>query len=210
MKSRQPSLRSLCAAVKTLIRKGDASNDEAQAFYANAGANLRKIKDDPRRTGSWASYVREHCGLSQQRADELIRIAEGRTTVKKVRAEKAASVQKSKAKLKAEAKANTSSVDSPAPKPTPKPGPKLSPEERSCDFDWDNVKPEDFGDSDTAYRRQAGFYVSEALRLAEAFPLLRVTPSKITQREVQDVRKVARAWSELADTIAQHIIRKAS
>jgi hypothetical protein len=45
--------------------------------------------------------------LGQPRADELIRIADGRTTVAEVRAVKAASVAKSKAKL-----VNASSIGS--------------------------------------------------------------------------------------------------
>lgn len=79
----------------------------------------------------------------------------------------------------------------------------------SCDFDWDNVKPEDFGDADTAYQKQAEFYAREALRYAETNPILRVNPKKVTQQEIQTVRNVAQAWSELGDKLARHAVRKA-
>jgi ParB-like chromosome segregation protein Spo0J len=68
----------------------------------------------------------------------------------------------------------------------------------ACDFDWDNVKPEDFGDADTSYKRQAQFYTSESLRHAETHPLLRVSPDKVTQKEIQAVRGNADAWRCLA------------
>jgi hypothetical protein len=49
----------------------------------------------------WPEYVRKTFNLGQSRADELIRISDGRTTVAETRVSKAASTAKSKAKSSA-------------------------------------------------------------------------------------------------------------
>ena len=77
-------------------------------------------------------------------------------------------------------------------------------------FDWENMPPDAFGDANTSYKRQAGFYASQAMHLARAYPLKWVSASKITEKEIQAVRDVARAWSELADELAQRSNRKVS
>jgi hypothetical protein len=48
----------------------------------------------------WPEYVRETFGIGRERADQLIRIADGRTTVEKVRADGATRAARNIAKLK--------------------------------------------------------------------------------------------------------------
>jgi hypothetical protein len=51
------------------------------------------------KTQTWEQYVKATFGIGRSRADELIRIGEGRATLEDTRAVKAASVAKSKAKV---------------------------------------------------------------------------------------------------------------
>lgn len=77
------------------------SEEEAQRYYEAAGARLKQLKENMRLKQmdvTWSDYVRDKFDLSQQRADELIRIAEGKTTVKKVRELAREGMRKSRAK----------------------------------------------------------------------------------------------------------------
>jgi hypothetical protein len=77
------------------------------------------------------------------------------------------------------------------------------PVENACDYDWDNPKPEDFGDQTEMYRQQAGFYRKEAIHFAKAYPLLPSTfcAGPITSDDVSGVRAVIDAWNDVLDTL---------
>jgi hypothetical protein len=71
------------------------SLSDAEACYEEAGRLLIEAKARVNKSGeSWSSWVFKHCGIKQPRADELIRIAAGVTTVAEVRASTAARVAK--------------------------------------------------------------------------------------------------------------------
>src|SRR5262249_33802765 len=63
-----------------------------------AGLALKQLKELKPKGARWPAYVREHFDLSKERADELIRIAEGRTTVKKTRERKRQSMRRTRAR----------------------------------------------------------------------------------------------------------------
>jgi hypothetical protein len=75
----------IAKAIKALIAKGDKAADKAEQYYIAAGRHLSTLKAHKPDDTTWEAYVKEHCGLSRQRADELIRIGEGQTSVAEVR-----------------------------------------------------------------------------------------------------------------------------
>jgi hypothetical protein len=50
-----------------------------------AGKLLSRLKENKPDGTTWEVYVKEMCGISRSRSDELIRIADGRTTVEETR-----------------------------------------------------------------------------------------------------------------------------
>jgi hypothetical protein len=84
--------------IRTLISKGDAAADKAEQFYIAAGLSLKKLraefKADKQGDETWAQYVKKHCGIGIRRTQELIAIADGRTTLEKVRETKAESMRR--------------------------------------------------------------------------------------------------------------------
>jgi hypothetical protein len=199
------SINSLCVGIKGLIAKGDASEDRAQEYYARAGEKLAELKarrneDAPGMT--WERYVKDRCDLSRERADELIRIAEGRTNVEDVRAGTAARVQKHRAKAVLRNTENNDEESTPEPSSS-EPFPLFQPG-KGCDFN-STSQDEEPGEP---YRvtRLRGYRASieEAYRLAHE-NLMVVTnraawaeldPSEITDDVIADAQRVADAWAE--------------
>jgi hypothetical protein len=76
--------------IKELVAKGDKATKEAEAFYKQAGQKLKWLKQFHKEHSggevSWTDFVNKYTGLKRSRADELIRIAEGQTTLGAVRA----------------------------------------------------------------------------------------------------------------------------
>jgi hypothetical protein len=73
----------LVRRVKALIEKGDRAAEKAEQFYKSAGIHIKEIKEQ---SEDWETIVREKCGIGRSRAYELMAIADGRTTLEKVRA----------------------------------------------------------------------------------------------------------------------------
>lgn len=76
---------SLIEAVNENLASAKKHAEAAEHFYKEAGKKLKLLKEDKPEGVTWKNYVREEFDLSQERADELIRIADGKTTVKKTR-----------------------------------------------------------------------------------------------------------------------------
>jgi hypothetical protein len=88
----------LTQTVRVLIAKGDKAAAKSEQFYVAAGQHLKTLKTQHK--GSWAEWedlLKERCGLGKSRASELMRIANGTTTVEQIRSEKAESVRKVRA-----------------------------------------------------------------------------------------------------------------
>jgi hypothetical protein len=73
----------LARRVKTLIEKGDRAAEKAEQFYKSAGIHIKEIKQ--KEPAFWEGIVRHECGLGRSRAYELMAIADGKTTLEKVR-----------------------------------------------------------------------------------------------------------------------------
>src|SRR5205823_6038665 len=87
----------LIKTINALIEKGDKSKEKSDQFYIAAGQRLKELKARKPPNSVWAVYVEERVKLSRSRADELIAIADNRTTVAETRAVKAASMSVSRA-----------------------------------------------------------------------------------------------------------------
>jgi uncharacterized membrane protein YqiK len=76
----------LIGKIKTHLVAAIRATAEADEHWKSAGTLLKELKALKPKNLTWVVYVRQHFDLSQQRADELIRIADGDTTVERVRA----------------------------------------------------------------------------------------------------------------------------
>lgn len=79
---------------------GKKANDKASQHLQSCGLYLVEAKRRValRKDMTWPQYLRDHCPTikSRSRADEVIAIVEGRTTVEETRERKATSVRKSR------------------------------------------------------------------------------------------------------------------
>jgi hypothetical protein len=205
------TINSLCTAIRVFIEKGDRAKGSSEQYYAQAGTRLVELKARKPKGEAWPAYVRKHCGLSQERADELIRIAEGRTTVDAVRARVNASAARSKA-AKASRKSSDAITGSPRKPGRPRAFPPFVPGE-GCDFDptSEEEKPNE------PYRvtRARGYFaaIREALDLAELNLMTRnnpavwaVDPDEITDEVIAAAQRVVDAWKECVEKL--HNIKK--
>jgi hypothetical protein len=97
-------------AIKVLVEKGDHATKKAEQFYVSAGQHLKTLRDTASSKAEWARLINEKCDLGISRAYELIQIADGRTTVEKVRA----NTNRRKAKHRARPFRNGQTDDAPA------------------------------------------------------------------------------------------------
>jgi len=75
---------------KAHIDAGDKAKDRAEQQYLAAGLYLMAAKVRVQRTKglTWPLFLREHCPVGRRRADEIIMIADGRTTIQGLNAAK--------------------------------------------------------------------------------------------------------------------------
>lgn len=66
----------LVNTIKAHLAKAAQAADKAEQHYITAGLRLKELKLRKPSATPWPEYVRETFGLGQQRADELIRIAD--------------------------------------------------------------------------------------------------------------------------------------
>jgi hypothetical protein len=92
----------LIMTVNTLHDKAVHATDKAEQLWISLGIELKEAKERNKESGkqTWEEFAKEHFDFGRSRADELIQIADGRTTVDKVRAGGAARAAKNMAKLK--------------------------------------------------------------------------------------------------------------
>src|ERR1700722_2849398 len=83
--------------VKAHLAKAAQAAEKSEQHYISAGLRLKELKARKPGDTSWPEYVRSTFNLGQPRADELIRISDGRTSVAMVRAETVERVQKHRA-----------------------------------------------------------------------------------------------------------------
>jgi colicin import membrane protein len=97
IKQEEFDIHGLIGKIKTHLAAAVRATAEADQQWTNAGRLLKELKAKKPKGTTWVVYVREHFDLRQQRADELIRIADGDTSAEKVRAKTAERMKKHRA-----------------------------------------------------------------------------------------------------------------
>src|SRR5262245_10229164 len=80
----------LIKTIKAHIEKGDKAKDKAEQHYIAAGQHLKTLKAE--HGGTWAEWedlLKTKIGIGKSRASELMQIADGRRTIKQIRADTA-------------------------------------------------------------------------------------------------------------------------
>lgn len=105
-------LDTLGVTIKVQIAKGDKAADKAEEHYISAGLRLAEAKERIAhiKGQTWAVFLRKHCQINRRRADELISIAEGRTSLAELRAAKLKSVRATRERDSALRSAQSSQV----------------------------------------------------------------------------------------------------
>jgi hypothetical protein len=95
-------LESLGATISAHVAKGDASMEKAEQHYKSAGIHLIEAKERVKQTPglTWPAFLNAYCKIRRARADELIMIADGRTTLADLRMKKAESVRATRERKK--------------------------------------------------------------------------------------------------------------
>jgi len=77
----------LGATIRAHVAKGDASIEKAEQHYKAAGIHLIEAKARVAATPglTWPAFLNSHCGIRRRRADDLIALADGRTTLAEMR-----------------------------------------------------------------------------------------------------------------------------
>jgi hypothetical protein len=85
--SAQLPIDTLGKQIKAHIDTGDKTASEAEEHYMAAGLLLIDAKERVTHTKglTWTKFLADQCGVGRSRANELIAIADGRTTVEEVR-----------------------------------------------------------------------------------------------------------------------------
>lgn len=94
----QPTLRELVRDIRQLYAELEQSDKRGEELAASIGQKLAEAKSRKPGGETWENFVKANFNFRRSRADELIRIAGGKTTVEETRLRKRDSVRKSRAK----------------------------------------------------------------------------------------------------------------
>lgn len=178
----EPSVPQIVKTIKALIDKGDHATDKAEQFYKSAGAYLKTLKARKPDDIPWYKFVRDKCNLSQQRADELIRITDGQTTLEKVRDDTKGRMQKLREQ-----------------KPNP----------MSCDIGSEPAKTPAKAASEKkeeveTYRSAMLIHAESGIVYAEMVNAsYQACPSALTPEIVDSARRAAKAWNVLTTKLGE-------
>jgi hypothetical protein len=78
-------IRQLSRTITVLIEKGNKAAGKAEQFYKAAGLHLKTLKERMPNGETWEQFVKDKCGVSYQRAYELICLADGKITLAEMR-----------------------------------------------------------------------------------------------------------------------------
>ena len=211
---------------KTCEEDAEARREErmkdAETNWRAAGREIRKLKEMSR-SMTWERFCSEKLGISRARADELIRVAEQRTTVRKVREQKRDSVRKSRAASEPLLQNTRSSGNHDIPiKELRKIGKQhdLTPKQQEvlektgsllaakrCDFDYEHdVEPGETAAE--AHRGAFEWQSAEGVRLARDSALLR-NGAEVIPDDLAAIDAVIDAWKELRGKILPRVVKGA-
>ena len=179
--------RQLIKTIKALIAKGDHAKGKSEQFYIAAGQHLKTLKAEKPPLIKWEDYLGE-CGIEvgRRRADELIQIADGRTTVEEVRAGKAKSVGESRARL---------ALRSAEPEVE-------ETEESELEQDEQEAEPEEEEETPRSWREIAeDEKINFILRANEVMQAATYSGKIVDEDVIQAAIKASSAWSTLAQSM---------
>jgi hypothetical protein len=81
------SMSELIRTAKVLQEKAEHAAEKAEQFYKSFGLTLAELKRRKPDGITWPAFVKKHFSIGRSRADDLIRIGSGSTTVERVREE---------------------------------------------------------------------------------------------------------------------------
>lgn len=79
------SVPELIRTAKAFQEKAEHAAEKAEQFYVSFGLTLAELKDRKPEGTPWPAFVKKYFDIGRSRADELIQIAHGKTTVENVR-----------------------------------------------------------------------------------------------------------------------------
>jgi len=168
--------------------------------YVALGQKLAELKGRKPEGTTWPAFVKKHFGYSREWADELIRIAVGKTTVKATRAKAAKRKAKSRAKKSGVTNAgHTGSSDNVIHPSFGKDKPQAG------DCDYDDGDP-DHVDCDTPEQTRRQIFLNMAREwgikrptevLDNAF-FNKASPEEATDDLFVEIKKVIAAWNAIA------------
>ena len=112
----QRPLRELIKTAKALYSKMEQSAEKTEQLAVTLGLTLAEAKARKPDNITWPDFVKKHFDFGQSRADELIRIGHGKTTVEKVREGRRESVKKVRAKSALRSADRTTDDEPPPPR----------------------------------------------------------------------------------------------
>jgi hypothetical protein len=219
MAETQVAIKTLVSTVKAhlvkaaqYLDKAGQQTDKAEQHYISAGLTLMKLKGRQKELKkkkdevwlTWPDYVRVTFDLGPSRADELIRIGRGSTTVAETRADKAASVGTSRAK------STLRSVENQSQSVAALPAPKLSEIQRVdgqvkplCHIDGEDVADvEEQGDTKEIIRRRIFLHhATEALRHARENGFDDASANEIDDEILTAALQASEAWADLTSAL---------
>jgi hypothetical protein len=87
MQAATDTLQGLIKLVVVRVEQGDKAAEKAEGHYKAAGIHIAQCKERYRVETdlAWPAFCKEHFGFTARRADQLIMLGEGRTTLQKMR-----------------------------------------------------------------------------------------------------------------------------
>jgi hypothetical protein len=217
----QVAIRTLITTVKAHLAKAAQAADKSEQHFISAGLTLKELKGRQKELKkkkdavwlTWPDFVRTTFDLGPSRADELIRIGVGSTTVDETREAKAESMKKTRENSTPRGVDNPQLTAGSQPVIAALPAvqtPKLSEFQRvdgqiksACDFNSED--PADVaepGDSPEKIRRQIFLNrAAEALRHARENGFDNVLACEITDEIIAASLKAAEAWADLTSDL---------
>jgi hypothetical protein len=106
----KPTLEMIIKYAVAHVEKGDKATEKAEQHFKAAGIHIAQCKERYKRETNltWPEFCREKFHLTARRADELIMIGDGRTTLEEVRAKKKKSMRKARSKSEPEPRGSQS------------------------------------------------------------------------------------------------------
>ena len=185
--------------IAELIKAAKSLQAKADDNYIALGKVLAELKERKPKGITWPDFVKKHFGYGRERADELIRIGAGATTIEKSRERVRTAVKNSRKKNPV--LRNTGSGDDNVIRPEFR-----KPEEGDCDYD-DGDPDHVAADTPEMTRRQIFLNMAREWGIKRPTEVLddaffgKASPGEATDDLFVEVEQVIAAWNAIADKL---------